>query len=602
MSIFKDRIEAVRAMMRSKGWDAVIVTGNDPHNSEYSAARWHQVAWLTGYTGEGDLVITEDHAGLWTDTRYFIQASRQLPEAGVELHKTRVLGQVLIPEWLADHFAEFDEIRVAVDGLCMTASSVEDIQKTDGEKIRFVNAPDMLEVLWTDRPEIPQTPIITLGPEQVGWSREQKVRWMRKWLADKGYDAILLTALDEIAWMLNVRGQDVAYNPVVMSYLLVTQDNVLWFARKGPTPDEDGESEDSFHELLADGVNIQEYSDVEAALSNLVDGSYIRTLFVDPATLNYNLCSILKDQSIVFGTSPVGLRKSVKNDVEVAGMKEAHLEDGIAVERFLHWLQTSIEAGDAVNEYEASLKLHQFRSEIEGFRGESFETISAYGPNAALPHYITPEEGSAELYAEGLYLCDSGGQFLFGTTDITRTVPLGPCSQLEKEDYTLVLKGHIALSKAVFPKGTAGCQLDVLAREPLWNAMRDFGHGTGHGVGFYLNVHEGPQDIRQNFNRQALIPGMITSDEPGIYREGKFGVRHENLILCVDAGVNDFGHWLRFEPLTLCHFDTSILVKDLLDRSEIDWLNAYNERVFRTLSPRLTPEVASWLRQKTLPI
>lgn len=602
MSIFKDRIEAVRAMMRSKGWDVAIVTGNDPHNSEYSAARWHQVAWLTGYTGEGDLVITEDHAGLWTDTRYFIQASRQLPEAGVELHKTRVPGQVLIPEWLADHFAEFDEIRVAVDGLCMTVSSVEDIQKTVGEKIRFVNAPDMLEVLWTDRPEIPQTPIITLGPEQVGWSREQKVRWMRKWLADKGYDAILLTALDEIAWMLNVRGQDVAYNPVVMSYLLVTQDNVLWFARKGPTPDEDGETEDSFHELLADGVNIQEYSDVEAALSNLVDGSYIKTLFVDPATLNYNLCSILKDRSIVFGTSPVGLRKSVKNDVEVAGMKEAHLEDGIAVERFLHWLQTSIEAGDAVNEYEASLKLHRFRSEIEGFRGESFETISAYGPNAALPHYITPEEGSAELYAEGLYLCDSGGQFLFGTTDITRTVPLGPCSQLEKEDYTLVLKGHIALSKAVFPKGTAGCQLDVLAREPLWNAMRDFGHGTGHGVGFYLNVHEGPQDIRQNFNRQALIPGMITSDEPGIYREGKFGVRHENLILCVDAGVNDFGHWLRFEPLTLCHFDTSILVKDLLDRSEIDWLNTYNERVFRTLSPRLTPEVASWLRQKTLPI
>lgn len=602
MSIFKDRIEAVRAMMRSKGWDVAIVTGKDPHNSEYSAARWHQVAWLTGYTGEGDLVITEDHAGLWTDTRYFIQASRQLPEAGVELHKTRVPGQVLIPEWLADHFAEFDEIRVAVDGLCMTVSSVEDIQKTVGEKIRFVNAPDMLEVLWTDRPEIPQTPIITLGPEQVGWSREQKVRWMRKWLADKGYDAILLTALDEIAWMLNVRGQDVAYNPVVMSYLLVTQDNVLWFARKGPIPDEDGETEDSFHELLADGVNIQEYSDVEAALSNLVDGSYIKTLFVDPATLNYNLCSILKDRSIVFGTSPVGLRKSVKNDVEVAGMKEAHLEDGIAVERFLHWLQTSIEAGDAVNEYEASLKLHRFRSEIEGFRGESFETISAYGPNAALPHYITPEEGSAELYAEGLYLCDSGGQFLFGTTDITRTVPLGPCSQLEKEDYTLVLKGHIALSKAVFPKGTAGCQLDVLAREPLWNAMRDFGHGTGHGVGFYLNVHEGPQDIRQNFNRQALLPGMITSDEPGIYREGKFGVRHENLILCVDAGVNDFGHWLRFEPLTLCHFDTSILVKDLLDRSEIDWLNAYNERVFRTLSPRLTPEVASWLRQKTQPI
>ena len=605
MSIFKDRIESVRAMMRSKGWDVVIVTGNDPHNSEYSAARWHQVAWLSGYTGEGDLVITEDHAGLWTDTRYFIQASRQLPAAGVELHKTRVPGQVLIPEWLAGHFADLGEICVAVDGLCMTASSVKDIQDAVGEKVRFVNVPDMIEVFWTDRPEIPQTPVITLGPEQVGWSRGQKVRWMRRWLDEKGYDAILLTALDEIAWMLNVRGQDVAYNPVVMSYLLVTQDNVLWFARKGPTPDEDGETEDSFHELIADGVNIQEYSDVETALSNLVDGSYIKALFVDPATLNYNLYCILKDnspQSIVFGTSPVGLRKSVKNDVEITGMKEAHLEDGIAMERFLHWLQTSVEAGDAINEYEASLKLHEFRSEIEGFRGESFETISAYGPNAALPHYVTPEEGAAEIYAEGLYLCDSGGQYLFGTTDITRTIPLGPCSQLEKEDYTLVLKGHIALSKAVFPKGTAGCQLDVLAREPLWNAKRNFGHGTGHGVGFYLNVHEGPQDIRQNFNHQALIPGMITSDEPGIYREGKFGVRHENLILCVDAGENDFGHWLRFEPLTLCHFDTSILLKDLLDRSEIEWLNAYNERVYQTLSPRLSQDVAAWLRQKTLPI
>lgn len=602
MSIFKDRIEAVRAMMRSKGWDAVIVTGNDPHNSEYSAARWHQVAWLSGYTGEGDLVITEDHVGLWTDTRYFIQASRQLPAVGGELHKTRVPDQVLIPEWIAGHFSDFDDVSVAVDGLCMTASSVKEIQDAVGEKVHFVNAPDMLDALWTDRPEIPQTPIITLGPEQVGWSRTQKFRWMRKWMSEHGHDAVLLTALDEIAWMLNVRGQDVAYNPVVMSYLLVTQDNVLWFVRKGPTPDDDDETESSFHELTMDGVNIQEYSDIETALSNLVYGSYIKALFVDPATLNYSLYSILNLRYVITGTSPVGLRKSVKNDVEIAGMREAHLEDGIAMERFLYWLQTSIGAGDAINEYEASQKLHEFRSEIEGFRGESFETISAYGPNAALPHYVTPEEGSAELYPEGLYLCDSGGQFLFGTTDITRTVPLGPCSKLEKEDYTLVLKGHIALAKAIFPKGTAGCQLDVLAREPLWGAKRNFGHGTGHGVGFYLNVHEGPQDIRQNFNRQALIPGMVTSDEPGIYREGKFGIRHENLILCVDAGENDFGHWLRFEPLTLCHFDTSILVKDLLDRSEIDWLNAYNERIYRTLSPRLAPEVASWLRQKTLPV
>ncbi len=605
MSIFKERIEAVRGMMRSKEWDAVVVTGNDPHNSEYSAARWHQVAWLSGYTGEGDLVITEDHVGVWTDSRYFIQASAQLPVCGAELHKTRVAGQVSIPAWLATRFSEYDDVAVAVDGLCLTAGTAAEIKSALGEKGRIVDVPDMFDALWPDRPEIPQTPIITLGTEQVGWSREQKIRWLRGWLANKSYDAVLLTALDEIAWMLNVRGQDVAYNPVVMSYLFVSQDNVLWFVRKGPIPDDDGETEDSFCEVKRDGVTIQEYSDVGMVLSSLVGCDCGYRLFVDASTLNYNLYSILKENapdSVVGGTSPVAARKAVKNDVEIAGMREAHLEDGVAMELFLHWLQTSIEDGAAINEYEASVKLGSLRSEIVGFRGESFETISAYGKNAALPHYVTPKEGSAELYARGLYLCDSGGQYLFGTTDITRTVPLGPCTDLEKEDYTLVLKGHIALSKAIFPKGTAGCQLDILAREPLWNSKRNFGHGTGHGVGFYLNVHEGPQDIRQNFNRQAILPGMVTSDEPGIYREGLFGVRHENLVLCVDAGENDFGHWLTFEPLTLCHFDTSIVVKELLDKSEVEWLNAYNEKVYRTLSPRLPQDVASWLRQKTLPV
>ena len=599
-------MEAVRAMMRSKGWDAVVLTGSDPHNSEYSAPRWLQASWVSGFTGEGDLVITDDHAGVWTDTRYFIQASRQLPGSGVELHKTRVPGQVLIPEWLSGHFSEYDSVIVAVDGLGMNAAAVLDIKKAIGEKAIVVDAPDMLDPLWKDRPAIPQTPVITLGAETVGWSREQKLSWIRKWLMDNGSDAILLTALDDIAWMLNVRGQDVEYNPVVMSYLLVTMDNTVWFVRKGPVEADDEETEDSFYELESDGVTIQDYSDVGVALSEIVDGEYVSRLFVDTSTLNYNLYKILKENipssNLTSGKSPVALRKAVKNDVEIAGMREAHLEDGIAMERFLFWLERMVEAGEPVNEYEAALQLHSFRSGIEGFRGESFETISAYGANAALPHYVTPENGSAELDARGLYLSDSGGQYLFGTTDITRTIPLGPCTQLEKEDYTLVLKGHIDLAKAVFPSGTAGCQIDALAREPLWASKRNFGHGTGHGVGFYLNVHEGPQDIRQNFNRQPLVPGMITSDEPGIYREGKHGIRHENLVLCVDAGRNDFGQWCSFETLTLCHFDTSIVIKELLDASEIAWLNAYNARVFQTLAPRLPSEVAQWLRGKTLPI
>ncbi len=603
----RNRVEAIRDMMRSRGWDVVILTGNDPHSSEYSASRWLQVAWVSGYTGEGDLVITEDHAGLWTDTRYFIQAERQLRGTGIELHKTRVQDQVLIPEWIRRQFDGFSEVVVAIDGLGMSATAVVELMDVIGrERTAIANVPDLLSPLWEDRPPIPQSPIITLGAETVGWSRRQKLVWLRKWLGDNGYDAILLTALDEIAWMLNVRGQDVAYNPVVMSYLLVTGDTAQWFVRKGPIPKEDKETNDSFYELTADGVNIQDYSDIGMALAGMVDGDYIRRMFIDPSTLNYDLYGILKEnapkESIVTGRSPVALRKAVKNEVEIAGLREAHLEDGLAMERFLFWLETMIKGGEPVNEYECSLKLHEFRSEIEGFRGESFETISAYGPSAALPHYVTPESGSAELYANGLYLCDSGGQYLFGTTDITRTVPLGPCSQLEKEDYTLVLKGHIALSKIVFPKGTAGCQIDVLARAPLWNSKRNFGHGTGHGVGFYLNVHEGPQDIRQNFNRQALLPGMVTTDEPGIYREGRHGVRHENVLLCVDAGENDFGRWLRFEPLTLCHFDTSVILTELLDDSEIKWLNDYNERVFRTLSPHLSSEVSQWLREKTSPI
>lgn len=593
-------------MMRSKGWDAVVLTGNDPHNSEYSAPRWLQAGWVSGFSGEGDLVVTDDHAGIWTDTRYFIQASRQLPGTGVELHKTRVPGQVLIPEWLAAHFADYDSVIVAVDGLGMNAATVLDIKKAIGEKAIIVDAPNMLDPIWEGRPPVPQTPVITLGSETVGWSRTQKLTWIRKWLQDNGSDAILITALDEIAWMLNVRGQDVEYNPVVMSYLLVTRDDAFWFVRKGPVDPDDHETEDSFYELTSDGVNIQDYSDIGVALSGIVDGEYISRLFVDTSTLNYNLYNILKENipssNLTSGKSPVALRKAVKNDVEIAGMREAHLEDGLAMERFFFWLEKMVEAGEPVNEDEAALQLHSFRSGIEGFRGESFETISAYGPNAALPHYVTPESGSAELDARGLYLCDSGGQYLFGTTDITRTIPLGPCTQLEKEDYTLVLKGHIDLAKAVFPSGTAGCQIDALAREPLWASKRNFGHGTGHGVGFYLNVHEGPQDIRQNFNRQPLVPGMITSNEPGIYREGKYGIRHENLVLCVDAGTNDFGQWCRFETLTLCHLDTSIVIKELLDASEIEWLNVYNAKVFQTLSPRLTSEIAQWLRNKTLPI
>ena len=598
-NVFAQRVEAIRSLMRENGWDAVILTGSDPHASEYPARRWKQVEWMSGFTGEaGDLCITLDHAGLWTDTRYFIQANKQLAGTGIELHKMRVPEQVPIPQWLASR--DFEEPVVAVDGLCQTVAAVAGLRAAFGGEVRIVSVPDMLSPLWADRPLIPSTPIITLGEDLTGESRESKIHWLRIWMMRQEVDAIFLTALDEIVWLLNVRGSDVDYNPVVISYLLATMDQVYWFVRKDNYADFDEETQASFDELSADEITLCDYGEVCQALSTFVDEDVDR-IFVDPSTLNLHIREYLDEcgYDVVEGRSPVPLRKSVKNRVEIEGMREAHLEDGLAVEQFLYWLEGQV---GQVDEWEAACKLQSLRAQIPGYRGDSFETISAYGPGAALPHYVTPRTGAPVLEPRGLYLVDSGGQYLFGTTDITRTVPLGPCTALEKEDYTLVMKGHIDLSMAVFPVGTCGCHLDILARNPLWQTKRNFGHGTGHGIGFYLNVHEGPQEFRQNFNAYPFVPGIINTIEPGLYREGMHGVRHENVVLVREDGTNDFGTWYSFETLTLCHYDTSVLVRDLLTPDEIAWLNAYNERVFRTLSPRLPSDIAAWLRQKTLPM
>ena len=514
--------------------------------------------------------------------------------ASIQLHKVRVPEQGPIPEWIAS--LGMDAPVIAIDGLCQGVEAVRVLQEAvPSASIKAV--PDILSPLWEDRPAIPVSPIITLGEDLVGESREAKLHWLRKWMILKEVDAILLSSLDEIAWLLNVRGSDIDYNPLVISYLLVTMEQAYWFVRKDESADMDEETLASFGELQSDEVTICNYDEVGLALSTFVTED-VDHIYLDPATLNIRIRETLdeSDYNVLEGPSPIPLKKAVKNPVEIDGMREAHLEDGLAMEQFLYWLEQH--AGQ-VNEWEAACELGRLRSLIPGYRGDSFETISAYGPSAALPHYVTPREGSALLEPRGLYLVDSGGQYLFGTTDITRTVPLGPCTALEVEDYTLVLRGHIDLAMAIFPRGTAGCQIDALAREPLWRARRNFGHGTGHGVGFFLGVHEGPQDIRQNFNRQPLEPGMISSDEPGLYREGMHGVRHENLLLCRPVGDNEFGSWLGFETLTLCHYDTSCLDVSLLTADEREWLNSYNERVFRELSPRLPAEITAWLRKKT---
>ena len=594
-NIYAQRVDALRRMMRERNWDAIVVTGSDPHGSEYPAERWKQVRWLSGFTGEaGDLVVTLDHAGLWTDTRYFIQAVEQLDGTGIELHKTRIPEQVLIPDWLAQTFEGEKEVVIAADGLCVSVDFVQEIVDAldkAGTDCLIADVPDLLERIWEGRPGIPQTPIFQINP---GESRKETLEWIRGFLKEKECEGILVSALDEIAWLLNVRASDIEYNPLVISYLLVTSEDVEWFVLKELV--EDLETERTFARLEDEGIKLRPYDDIGLAL-----GNFDWPLYVDTGTLNHHLYRAL-GASIVEGPSPIPLRKAVKNEFELEGMRKAHLQDGLVMEKFLYWLERSVQAQRCITEWDASVKLAQLRGEVDGYMGDSFETISASGPGAALPHYITPREGAPVLYAEGLYLCDSGGQYDCGTTDITRTVPLGRCTALEKEDYTLVLKCHIDLAMAVWPAGTPGCRLDALAREPLWKAKRNFGHGTGHGVGWFLGVHEGPHDMRQNLNAVPLQPGMILSDEPGIYREGRHGVRHENLLAVVDAGTNDFGRWLQFETLTLCHFDTEPIIRELLNKEEIDWLNAYNELVYRTHKDHLSGPVREWLRDKTEPI
>lgn len=589
-----NKLDSLRALMRSRDWDAVVLTGSDPHGSEYIPERYKQIRFLSGYGGEASgLMVTADEAGLWTDTRYLIEARHALEGSGITLHPQKRLGCEDLARWLGE---QRDLTRIAVDALTTSAGFADALQQAVGEECEVVGVPELLAPLWPDCPELPQTPLFTVDSRE---GRRAKLDFLRDFCRTRHCDALLLGALDEVAWTLDVRASDIEYNPYVISYLLVSANEAVWYVLKDSVADPG--SEDALERIAADGVRIEDYSAAQLLADDLPEG---KRLFCCPRSLNVALRDALRNAGveIVAGETPVAARKAVKTEDEIEAMQRAHLLDGIAMEKFLFKLEKALDAGQEVSERDAALWLGALRAQSEEYLSDSFETISAYGPSAALPHYVTPERDAPLLRQEGLYLCDSGGQYLCGTTDITRTVPLGECSQQEKEDYTLVLKGHIALADAVFPEGTPGCRIDALAREPLWKAHRNFGHGTGHGVGFLLGVHEGPQDLRQDLNPTPLQAGMVLSDEPGLYREGQHGVRHENLLLCVSDGESDFGAWLRFEPLTLCHFDCSALLVELLDEAEIRWLNAYQERVYTTLSPYLSEAESLWLRTKTAPL
>lgn len=595
--MIKERIEALRALMRQWGWDAAITVGEDPHNSEYTPLRWCQRQFISGFTGSaGVVIVTADHAGLWTDSRYFIQAERELKGSGIELHKMESVECTDWIPWIAANVP--DRGKVGVDGLCMSMGQADALQELfAARKVKLVSKPDYLSEIWPDRPSLPQGKVWIYDEKYTGLSTAAKLDWLRGKLAMKDCGYALVTCLDQIGWLLNIRSTDVDYCPFVISFCIVGPDRADLFL------DENKLTPEVSAKLAADSIFTHPYLDVTKMLAKLEPEAGI---MIDPASLNFDLGAAVRKsfspRNIVFAQSPIDLAKSVKNSVEIEGFRRAYIADGVAQTRFYHWLEDSLKAGKKITEADAADCQHELRAMCPDFLDESFETISAYQENSALPHYSTVRGQDAVIGNHGLYLNDSGGHYYGGTTDITRTIPVGPLTQLEREDYTIDLKAMIDLSMAVFPAGTPGCRLDAVCRRALWQTRRNFGHGTGHGVGNLLSVHEGPQTIRQNLKDQPMMPGMITSNEPGIYREGYHGIRHENMILCVDAGQNEFGSWLAFETLTMTYIDTAPVIRELLDADEIAWLNAFNAKVCATLTPLLDEADALWLRTKTQPI
>lgn len=593
------KLNDIRRQMASRGLAAYIIPGTDPHQSEYMAAHWKGRDWASGFDGSaGTLFITHKEAWLLTDGRYFLQAERQLQGSGVSLMKQQVQGAPEYIGWLAANLQAGEQ--VGIDGSMFSMQEVEMMREAFGPKhIELQDCGDLLSDLWENRPPLPLEPVFEHELVYAGKSRVEKLSALRAEMQRIGGNYHLLTALDDIAWLLNLRGSDIDYNPVFISYALVGLDDVALFVHKIKI------TEDLRHSLESDGVYLFDYETVEEHVAELPDDA---RLVVDASKTNFrlfetarNACQLIRSASI-----PTGM-KALKNAVELDNLRRAMEKDGVAMLRFLMWLEQHL-GKEAITEYSAGEKLREFRAAQPLFYGESFSTIAGYKSNGAIIHYRADAESCATLAPEGLFLLDSGGQYHDGTTDITRTLALGPATDEEKRDYTLVLKGHIALAKAVFPAGTAGGQLDVLTRQYLWAEGLKYLHGTGHGVGFFLNVHEPPQRIGQGLSAAfttPLQPGMLTSNEPGMYRNGKHGIRIENLVVTVPyCKSEDFGEFYAFETVTLCPIATNLIERSLMRPDETEWLNAYHRQVFERLSPYLSPAEQNWLQAQTqeLPI
>ncbi len=590
---YKSRLASVRALMKRRGIDALIVPSSDPHLGEYVPDHWRVIRWLTGFTGSaGNVVITRSFAGLWTDSRYFIQAEEQLKDSGYALVRLRVPHTPEHIGWLAGVMKRGN--RVAVDGRLISASQMNLLREGLREKgVKLTLKADLISPLWKERPALPGESAFAHPAEYAGESRTDKITRVRQRMAEMKTDYHLLTSCDDIMWLLNIRGADITYSPLLLSFAIVSADQVLFFASEEKIPS------GLKSELDREGVVLLPYEMTGPVLGSLPEKC---SILINPATTSASLYTALPKGARVTGDVSVPTRlKAIKNETEIRNLREVMIRDGVALTRFFYWLEQNIGRGD-VTELSASARLEAFRLEEEGCRGPSFSTIAAWNGHAALPHYVPTPETDTTLGRSGIFLLDSGGQYYGGTTDTTRTVAVGAPDNDMKRDFTLALKGTIGLAMVRFPYGTRGYQLEILARKALWDNGLNYGHGTGHGVGSFLNVHEGPQTIGSAATgdlKTVFEPGMVTSDEPAIYREGRYGFRTENLLLCVDDGETDHGRFLKFETVTLCHIDLSLTDVSLLDDRELEWLNDYHQKVWSELSPRLGDEEKKWLRGKT---
>ncbi len=587
----KERINCLQKLMKENDIQAYIIPTDDFHSSEYVGDYFKCREYMSGFTGSaGTLVVLEESAYLWTDGRYFLQADKQLEKTGIVLMKSGQSDVPIIEEFLKRELKEGDTI--GFDGRTISKNFADKLLERIKEKnIKINGTVDLVNIIWKNRPEISKEQVWQLDIKYAGISRKEKMKKIREKMKEAGADVFIDAALDEIAWLLNLRGNDIAYTPVFLSYMIIREDRAILCIHREVI------SEKIEDELKEDGIAIAEYEEIYKLADEISDKEKV---LYDSGSINYNLYnSINKNATIINRESPIALMKAMKNPVEVENIKKAHIKDGVAMCKFIFWLKKNVPLGN-VSEISAAEKLVEFRAQMDGFLDQSFAPIFGYGEHGAIIHYSATEETNVVMKDKGLCLIDTGAHYYDGTTDVTRTVVLGELTKEEKEAFTIVLKGNLNLANTTFVYGTTGANIDCVARRPLWEKGMDFNHGTGHGVGYILGVHEGPQNISKNSkSKTKLEDGMIVSDEPGFYKEGKFGIRHENLLLCKKETKNKYGQFMVFDVLTMVPFDSDGIDLSLMNEDEVDYLNNYHKKVYENISPYLNEEEKKWLKNST---